>query len=167
MPSREPNPDEVDSLVRGLTLAQQADTERGEARPGTRWTNVRVQMPARRGPGPWTRMARLVAKRLPELPELPELNLGRNLRRPGPVAMVRLWVALGAVHAATMTFWPYPKTYFWGLVLYLFCLSVVLVAGIWGARLSWDARLGAAHTISVGATVWTVALAAAETLPPV
>jgi uncharacterized membrane protein len=79
--------------------------------------------------------------------------------------MVRMWVGLGVVHSAAMTFWPYPKTYFWGLVLYLLSLALVLVTGVWGARLSWEARLGAAHTVALGTVVSAIALAAAETLP--
>jgi hypothetical protein len=79
--------------------------------------------------------------------------------------MVRMWVGLALVYSASMTLWPYPKTYFWGLVLYLLSLALALVAGIWGARLSWEARLGSAHTVALGAVVLAVALAAAETLP--
>ncbi len=84
----------------------------------------------------------------------------------GPVASVRLWVGLGAVYAASLAYWPYPKTYVLGMVLYILSLALVVVAGIWGARLSWDARLGAAHTVALGTVLWAVRLTAA-TLPPI
>jgi hypothetical protein len=134
----------------------------GEPRPGSRWTHVRLQMPARRGPGPWQRLASASASAI-SLPQIPDLT--RFFRLPGPVTMVRLWVGLAAVHSAAMNFWPYPKTYLWGLVAYLLSLGLGLVAGVWGARLSWDARLGAAHTVALGASVWAVTLAAAVALP--
>ena len=41
-----------------------------------------------------------------------------------------------------------------------------MVNGVWGARLSWDARLGAAHTLSLGTVFWAVTLAAVEAVPP-
>jgi hypothetical protein len=84
---------------------------------------------------------------------------------PEPVTLARMWVALGAAYSASMTFWPYPKTYLWGMVLYLLCLGLALVASIWGARLSWDARLGSAHTVALGTTFWAVTLAIVEALP--
>jgi hypothetical protein len=131
-------------------------------RPGSRWTNVRVLMPSRRRPGLERFFAFRPAISLPPLPDL-----SHYFRMPGPVTMVRLWVGLGAVYSASMTFWPYPKTYLWGSVLYILSLALVLVTGIWGARLSWDARLGAAHTVALGTALWAVTLAAAETLPPI
>jgi hypothetical protein len=140
-------------------VAQQA-----EPRPGTRWTNVRLLMPSRRQPRAATRLAIAVASAASLMP-VPDLT--RFFRMPGSVTLVRLWVGLGALHCATMTFWPYPKTYFWGLVLYILSLGLAVVTGVWGARLSWDARLGAAHTVALGTVVWAVTLAAAETLPPV
>ena len=130
-------------------------------RPGSRWTNVRLQMPSPRSPGFKDRFALASAIRLPRL-----WDLNRLSTVPGSVALVRMWVGLGAVYSASMTFWPYPKTYLWGLVLYLLCLGLVLVTGVWGARLSWEARLGAAHTVALGAALWAVGLATVETLPP-
>jgi hypothetical protein len=64
-----------------------------------------------------------------------------------------------------MTYWPYPKTYWLGLLLYFLSLGLVLVSGIWGARLSWDARLGTAHTIALGTVAWAIGLAAAVMWP--
>ena len=97
------------------------------------------------------------------LPQVPDLT--RLFRMPGPVIVTRMWVGLGAVYGGAMTYWPYPKTYLWGLVSYLLSLGLVLVTGIWGARLSWEARLGAAHTIALATVLWAITLAAAVTLP--
>jgi hypothetical protein len=133
-----------------------------EHRPVGRWTNVRLLMPAARTPGLSTRFAFGSAMSLPQLPDL-----HRFFRMPGPVTLVRMWVGLSVVHSAAMTFWPYPKTYFWGLVLYILSLGLALVAGVWGARLSWDSRLGAAHTVSLSTVLWAVTLGATETLPPI
>jgi hypothetical protein len=152
---------QIDRLVSELT-AKDVPTW-VDRRAGTRWSHVRLHMPSERTPSVGQRLA--VASEM-VLPYLPDVDFRRFFRMPGPETTVRIWVALGVLHSASMTFWPYPKTYLWGLVLYLVCLGVALVNGVWGARLSWDARLGAAHTVSLGTAVWAVALAAAEALPP-
>ena len=126
-------------------------------RPGSRWSNIRVLMPSQPTPGLGKRFTSVAAVRLPEL-----FDVHRFV--PGPVTMTRLWVGLGALHCASMSFWPYPKTYLWGLVAYLLCLAMVLVTGIWGARLTWEARLGAAHTVALATVLWAVTLGTAETL---
>ena len=64
-----------------------------------------------------------------------------------------------------MPYWPYPKASAWWLFLYLCAIGMVLVAGIWSARLTWDTRLGAAHTVALGVVLWGITLAAEETLP--
>jgi hypothetical protein len=73
-----------------------------------------------------------------------------------------MWVGLAAIYSVSMTFWPYPKTYVLGMVLYLLSLGLLVVAGAWGARLSWDGRLGGAHTIAIGTVVWSILLATVE-----
>ena len=78
--------------------------------------------------------------------------------------MARMWVVLAAAYGASLTFWPYPKTYLWGMVLYLLCLGLGLVTSVWAARLSWDARLGAAHSVALVTALWAVTLATIETL---
>jgi hypothetical protein len=105
------------------------------------------------------RRARPLGERLKFLSAIvgPRLSALRAFckKRPEPATLVRIWVGLGAAHCAAMTFWPYPKTYLLGLVLYILSLGLVLVTGIWGARLSWDERLGAAHTVCLpGETQW-------------
>lgn len=151
---------EIDLMVRELTAKAPAP-QPVDVRPGTRWSHVRIAMPSVRTRS-WRE--RLSAQLALGLVRLPEFN--RVFRMPGPVTLVRIWVALGALHCASMTFWPYPKTYLWGMVFYLLSLSLVLVTGVWGARLSWDARLGAAHTVALGTVLWAVTLAT-ETLPPI
>jgi hypothetical protein len=170
----DPDREEIDLLVRELMAKRQmplpAETadvpavtsEPAERRPGSRWTNVRILMPSMRAKRPAKSVALASAISLLRLPDLKRL-----IRTPGPVTMVRLWVGLGAVYSASLAFWPYPKTYMWGLIFYLFSLALVVVTGIWGARLSWEARLGAAHTVAVGTVLWAVTLVATETLPPI
>lgn len=126
-----------------------------ERRPGSRWSNVRLLMPKRRG---GNRLTDGLTNHL--------TNRFANRFSIGSVAITRIWIALGVVQSAAMVYWPYPKTYFWGSVLYLMCLAVALVNGVWGARMSWDERLGAAHTLSLGTVFWAVALAAVEAVPP-
>ncbi len=147
----------------GLVASQQS--QQTELRPGKRWTNVRLLMPSRLAPNPERRPAFASAISLPHLGDLNLGELSSVFRMPGPVTMARMWAGLGAVYSAAMTFWPYPKTYLLGLELYLLSVGLALVAGIWGARLSWEARLGGAHTVSLGAVAWAVALAASQTLP--
>jgi hypothetical protein len=178
--------EQIDHLVRELmadrplgvkptpAFSQLAASLPAEQRPGSRWTNIRILMPDARTPGRRNRFAFASAIGRVHLRKLTRSLIGHvHLRRLtrffgalGPVASVRLWVGLGAVYSASLAFWPYPKTYVLGMVLYIFSLALVLVAGIWGARLSWDARLGAAHTVALGTVLWAVRLTA-TTLPPI
>jgi len=165
--------EEIDLLVRGLARAEwmqpKAASGAGqeaadaELRPGSRWTNVRIMMPAAPSARPANRFGAAAAALLSRLPALP--NPARMFTTPGSAMLVRMWVGLGAVYSASLTFWPYPKTYFWGLGFYLISLALMLVTGVWGARLSWEARLGAAHTVALGTVLWAVGVAATQTLP--
>jgi hypothetical protein len=137
-----------------------ASADQPARRPGRRWTNVRLLMPPRRSPDLASRSAFDAAASLPHV-----ADLTRFFTLPGPHTMARMWVGLGAAYGVSMTFWPYPKTYLWGMVLYLLCLGLALVASIWGARLSWDARLGASHTVALCTAVWAVTLVTVEALP--
>ena len=164
--------EEIDLLIRELmtrrreqrkalpVFGQPVLSRPAERRPASRWSTVTMLMPSRPAAGFGSRFTFASAISLPQMPDL-----SRVLRLPRPVTIVRMWVGLGAAHSAAMTFWPYPKTYLWGLVLYLLALGLGLLAGIWGARLSWDERLGSAHTVALGASLWAVALGVAETLP--
>lgn len=169
--------EEVDRLVRHLTsaaapAAESTAARHGEQRPTSRWTNVTVRMPSRRrGPGIGTRIAReyeaILDKTEPWLERACAYVLDvrrRFIRVPSSTTLVRLWVTLAAAYGGALFFWPYPKTYFWGLVLYQACLGLSLVAGIWGARLSWDARLGSAHTLALGTVLWAMTLGTSNTM---
>ena len=170
----------IDRLIRELTTEPRRPTKGAaaspavseppaspERRPVHTWSTGRLPMPSMPATSAGSKAAAFgSAISLPQLPQLPALpDLTRVFRLPGPVALVRMWVGLAIAHSVSMTAWPYPKTYFWGLTVYLLSLSLAVVAGVWGARLSWDARLGAAHTVALVAVVWAVALAAAETIP--
>lgn len=154
---------DIDLLIEGLT---EGPAPKAPARPVNRWSNVRLLRPATPAHGP----SRAYASSAVSLPEMPDVGrfvtlLAGYFRLPSQLTMVRMWVGLGLVHGAAMTAWPYPRTYFWGLALYLFSLALVLVAGVWGARLSWDARLGGAHVVALGTVFWALFLGCAVVLP--
>jgi len=64
-----------------------------------------------------------------------------------------------------MLYWPYAHASSWGLLLYLCAVALVIVSGVWGTKLTWDARVGGAHTIAVSVMVWGILLGAVELLP--
>jgi hypothetical protein len=162
-------PEEIDVLIRTLALAQdtpakakpaagqQVASGDAEQPPENPWKDVQLLLPSMPAPGLGRGFALASAISLPRLPDLSGV-----FRMPGAVTMARMWVGLGVVYSASMTFWPYPKTYLWGLVLYLLALGLVLVTGIWGARLTWQERLGSAHTVALGTVFWGIALVSAE-----
>ena len=84
---------------------------------------------------------------------------------PTRAAVVWMCVGLGVALALAMPFWPYPKACAWWLLFYLFAVAMVVVAGIWAARLTWVTRLGVAHMLALGVVFWGITLAAEETLP--
>ena len=160
----------------------------------SRWTTARILMPAMRAaeprkslasrlnlpalpvlelpPLPALRLPSLSALRLPSLPalrlpSLPAFRMPALAEAASPRLVVRAWVALALVLSVSMPYWPYPKTYLVGLLLYLFAVAVLVVAGVWSAKLTWDVRLGGAHTVSIGIVLWAIALVAAETIPRV
>jgi hypothetical protein len=106
-------------------------------------------------------MPALPAFRLPSLPSvsLPRLS---QMRVPQS-AVVRSCVALGVLLSVAMPFWPYPKAGIWW-VLYLFSVGMVVVAGVWSARLTWNTRLPMAHTVALFVVLWGITLAAEEAL---
>lgn len=93
------------------------------------------------------------------LPALPDLAM------PSEATTVRLWVGLGVALAMAMPFWPYPKTNALWMTFYMFAVVMVVIAGIWSARLTWAQRLGGAHIIAIAIVLWGITLYAEETLP--
>ena len=152
----------------------------------SRWTSARILMPAMRAAEPRKTLASIIklpalpalelppwpAFKLPplpalRLPSLPALRLPALAEAISPLLIVRAWVTLALVLGVSMPYWPYPKTYLLGLLLYLFAVALLVVAGVWSAKLTWDVRLGGAHTVSIGIVLWAIALVAAETIPRV
>jgi hypothetical protein len=168
--------EEIDRLVKALmepplaspavaTPAEAATptspAERGALTPGQRWSTGRLLMPAART-GPRTAFAFVSAI---SLPALPRIFFPAPTETPSEAVSARVFVGLGVLLSAAMPYWPYANAWSWGLVMYLFAVVLVLVTGIWGAKLTWDARLPAAHTVAVGIVLWGFGLLAAEMVP--
>ena len=84
--------------------------------------------------------------------------------RPGTV-----WacVGLGVLLGIALPQWPYARACDWWLLLYMIAVGTVVVAGMWGARVSWQSRLGFAHIVALGTILWGLALTGQEVLPRV
>ena len=142
----------------------------GGLTPGQRWSTARLLMPAARTEQPNQRKAFAFASaiRLPAWSKLALAFLAQIEKQienlSGPIA-ARVFVGLGVLLSAALPYWPYAHAWSWGLVLYLSAVMLVLVTGIWGAKLTWDARLPAAHTVAVGTVLWGFGLLAAEAVP--
>jgi hypothetical protein len=161
--------------------------------PGRPWTTAKLMMPAQRKERKEP-LAFLSALKLPKLPKiglptlpgigsfkLPEISLPKlpGVSLPTLTSIpklvqdetqwnllsVRTFVGLGVMLSAAMRYWPYAHAWSWGLLFYLGAVLLLLVTGIWGAKLTWDARLPAAHTVAIGTVVWGLGLLAAETVP--
>ena len=101
-----------------------------------------------------------ITERIPSVKDrirLPSLTTGTTV--------VWMSLGLGVALAVAMPFWPYPKACAWWLLFYLFAVGMVVVAGVWAARLTWVTRLGVAHMLALGVVFWGITLAADETLP--
>jgi hypothetical protein len=89
----------------------------------------------------------------------------RDIYVPRRAGVVRACVALGVVLGAALPFWPYPRGCGWGLDFYLASVEMVVIAGVWGARQTWDTRLGFTHLIALGTILWGFVLTALQVLP--
>ena len=108
---------------------------------------------------PRRRKGFLPAFSLPPLPKMPRIP------KPRQVTVVRMCVGLGVTLSSAMPYWPYPKAGALWLIWYFFAIAMVVVAGIWSARLTWNTRLGVAHTVALCVVFWGITLAAEETIP--
>ena len=84
-----------------------------------------------------------------------------------PMRRSAVWgcVALGVLLGIALPQWPYARACGSWLLLYLTAVATVLVAGLWGARVSWTSRIGLAHILAVATIMWGLALTAHEVLP--
>ena len=178
MASNDFDPAEIDLLVKELAVPKRAPapspavthhaaavapepaTDQSQA-PGRRYSTATLLMPAERTE-PKRPFAFASAINLPSLPRIPFPSLGDLQSGTLPA---RMWVGLGVVLSAAMPYWPYAHAWSWGLLTYFLAMVLVVITGIWGAKLTWDARLPAAHTVSVGTVVWGLGLLASETVP--
>ena len=92
-----------------------------------------------------------------------------SIRSVRPVRPGAVWgtVSLGVLLGAALPEWPYESACGSWLLLYLSAVSLVLIAGLWGARVSWRGRIGWAHVLAVTTIIWGLALTAHEVLPRV
>ena len=86
---------------------------------------------------------------------------------PRSAAGVWACVALGVMLGVALPFWPYPHSCGLWLLLYGSAVWMEVVAGIWGARLTWQTRLGLAHIVALVTILWGLALTAEQVLPRV
>jgi hypothetical protein len=163
-PATPPKPRAEGKPAANQPVEAQADRESADVsvpKRGSRWTTARILMPAPSTAGRRT-FSRSIA-----LPKLPTFTMPALTEEARHTLIVRGWVALSVVLSVSMLYWPYPKTYLVGLLLYHFAVSVVLLTGVWSAKLTWDARLGAEHTLALGVVLSAIVFAAAEALPTV
>ena len=138
---------------RSLADRLAADTMRAP----DRWQKLRDFADRVRLPLGGLQLASFPQFRMPQMP--------RRVGMPDSVMIVRLWVGLGVALAAAMPFWPYPKTNAWWVAFYMFAVVMVVITGVWSARLTWVQRLGVAHIVALGIVLWGITLYAGETLP--
>jgi len=104
---------------------------------------------------------------------VPERPVSGNARPLSAIKSVRpvgpgtVWgcVSLGVLLGVALPGWPYENACGQWLILYLSAVSLVVVAGLWGARVSWKGRIGWAHILAVSTIIWGLALTAHAVLP--
>ena len=174
------DPEEIDRLVKELTgplkhatppppplearvveAASAPALDPAALPPGRRWTTARLLMPAART----ERRNRFAFATAISLPIFSRLTMPVLSDAQWNVLSARIFVALGVLFAAAMPYWPYAHAWSWGLLVYFFAIMLLVITGIWGAKLTWDARLPAAHTVAIGRVLWGFGLLAAEAVP--
>jgi hypothetical protein len=130
-----------DSMTREVDrlLAQLASTGRPAVDP-----------PARSSSGPQRRIIRVSSA-----------TTVSRADRIGLWARVTLGVALGGL----MTQWPYLHSCGLPLAGYLGAVAMVMVAGAWGAIVSWKQRSASAHVVALLLILWGIALGTERVLP--
>ena len=91
----------------------------------------------------------------------------RDIHVPRRAGAVWACVGLGIVLGIALPYWPYPHACGWWLLMYGAAAGMEVVAGIWGARLTWNSRLGFAHSFALATVLWGLALIGREVLPRV
>ncbi len=91
---------------------------------------------------------------------LPAAPVGR---RAALFTWVRVLLAVAV--AAGMAQWPYLHDCGTSLFIYLGAVATVIIAGLWSSVTSWQRRMGLAHSIALGVTLWGVLLGAQAILP--
>ena len=159
-------PTPVPSAVKEMmTAAQQppAPAPAPERPKASRWSTNRLLMPSLPKASSHKHFALASALSM-NLPTMPRIGLPNWTEDQWAVLTARMFVALGLALGAAMPYWPYTTAGPWSLGLYVSAVVLVIVTGIWGAKLTWDARLSRAHTLSIITVMWGLGLIAAVIL---
>jgi len=130
----------------------------------SRWSTNRLLMPSLQRASRRKEFA-LASVMTMHMPALPKIGLPDWTETQWAVLTARMFVGLGVALGAAMPYWPYTTSGPWSLGLYLSAVILVIVTGIWGSKLTWDARLARAHTVAIVTTMWGLILVAAVVLP--
>jgi hypothetical protein len=167
-PVAAPAPPSMPKITSGL---QQTDSpQSASASPiaqtpkASRWSTNRLLMPSLQRASRRKDFA-LASVMTMNMPALPKIGLPDWTETQWAVLTARMFVALGVALGAAMPYWPYTTAGPWSLGLYLSAVILVIVTGIWGSKLTWDARLARAHTIAIVTIMWGLILVAAVVLP--
>jgi hypothetical protein len=101
----------------------------------------------------------------PEAPKQPPVVVAQAAEPRKGVMATWLRVLLVLAFAVAVPFWPYPRACGINLFLYMSVITLLVIAGLWGAANSWGRRLGNAHILSLLTVVWGLTLLAVEVLP--
>jgi len=136
-----------------------------ESRAPSRWSRNRLLMPSlHHGGNP--RKVFAFASAIPmSLPAMPRIAFPVLTESQLEVITARMFVGLGLTLGALMPLWPYARTQSWGFALYLFAVTLVIVTGIWGSKLTWDTRLSRSHTLAILTVIWGLGLVTVAVLP--
>jgi len=130
------------------------------ARPqANAWSSNRLLMPSMRKTSA-RKVFAFASDITMNMPTMPRIGLPAWTEAQWAVLTARMFVALGVALGAAMPYWPYKTAGPWSLGLYVSAIVLLIVTGIWGSKLTWDARLARAHTIAVATVMWGVLLVA-------